>query len=130
MSARRSPLSPLFEDHVVEVTCMHPRSVARGRREVCPQGRLWRRRSASDHRTSQERHAGAVHYWFQNELRRYARKVLSPRSVRRAGIFRPARVKQFLDYEIEEGPGRYGMRLWMLLTFEIWRRQVIEGERP
>ena len=71
-----------------------------------------------------------VHYWFQNELRRYARKVLSPRSVRRAGIFRPARVKQFLDYEIEEGPGRYGMRLWMLLTFEIWRRQVIEGERP
>ena len=71
-----------------------------------------------------------VHYWFQSELRRYAAKILSPRAVRKVGIFDPARVKQLLDYNTEEGPGRYGLRLWMLLTFEIWRRLVIEGEAP
>lgn len=71
-----------------------------------------------------------VHYWFQKDLRRYARHILSPRELKRAGIFDPKRVKQLLSYETEEGPGRYGIRLWMLLTFELWRRLVIEGESP
>lgn len=71
-----------------------------------------------------------VHYWFRGEMKRYARKILSPRQVRRAGIFDPQRVRQLLDYDIEEGAGRYGLRLWMLLTFEIWRRIVVEGEAP
>jgi len=71
-----------------------------------------------------------VHYWFQSEMRRYARKILSPKAIRQAGIFDPVRVKQLLDYNTEEGPGRYGLRLWMLITFEIYRRMVIEGEEP
>ena len=29
---------------------------------------------------------------------------------------------------IEEGRGRYGLRLWMLITLELWRRIVVEGE--
>ena len=69
-----------------------------------------------------------VHFWFQGEMRRYARKILSPRAIRAAGIFDPARVKQLLDYDTEEGPGRFGLRIWMLITFEIWRRIVVEGE--
>lgn len=69
-----------------------------------------------------------VHFWFQGELRRYAKKVLSKRELSRAGIFDPKRVAQLLAYDTEEGPGRYGLRLWMLLTFEIWRRIVVEGE--
>lgn len=71
-----------------------------------------------------------VHYWFRGELKRYARKILSPRSLKKTGIFDPGRVQQLLDYDIAEGPGRYGLRLWMLLSFEIWRRIVIEGEAP
>jgi asparagine synthase (glutamine-hydrolysing) len=69
-----------------------------------------------------------VQYWFRGEMRRYARKILSPKAVRRAGLFNPERVKQLLDYNIEEGRGRYGLRLWMLITFELWRRIVVEGE--
>lgn len=71
-----------------------------------------------------------VHYWFKKEMKRYAKKILNPKSLKREGIFNPARVKQLLDYNIEEGPGRYGLRLWMLITFEIWRRIVVEGEAP
>ncbi len=67
-------------------------------------------------------------YGHVREPTRYVRKILSPKEVRRVGIFDPVRVKQLLDYDTEEGPGRYGLRLWMLMTFEIWRRWVIERE--
>ncbi|QGJ70206.1 Asparagine synthase [Planctomycetales bacterium 10988] len=70
-----------------------------------------------------------VHYWFQKELKKVARSVLRKKTLKREGIFRPERVKQLLDYATEEGPGRYGLRLWMLLTFEIWRKQVLDRER-
>lgn len=69
-----------------------------------------------------------VHFWFQGELRRYAHKILSPRQVKAAGIFRPERVKQLLQYRTDEGPGRFGLRLWMLLTLELWRRMVFDKD--
>jgi asparagine synthase (glutamine-hydrolysing) len=69
-----------------------------------------------------------VHFWFQGELRRYARKLLSPRQVKAAGMFRPERVQQLLRYDTEEGEGRFGLRLWMLLTLELWRRMVFHEE--
>lgn len=69
-----------------------------------------------------------VHYWFRGEMRRYARHLLQPRLIRQAGMFHPERVRQLLRYDIEGGTGRYGLRLWMLITFEIWRRLVVEGE--
>ena len=65
-----------------------------------------------------------VHSWFQNELKRTADDVLSPRAVRRAGIFDPGRVRDLRRYRT----GRDGLRLWMLLTFELWRRQVVDRE--
>jgi asparagine synthase (glutamine-hydrolysing) len=69
-----------------------------------------------------------VHYWFQKEMKRYAKKILSRKAVRSVGIFNEKRVQQLLDYDIEGAPGRYGLRLWMLITFEIWRRIVVDGE--
>jgi asparagine synthase (glutamine-hydrolysing) len=69
-----------------------------------------------------------VHFWFQKEMRRYARKLLGRRELDRAGIFEPREVEGLLRYESERGPGRFGLRLWMLLTFEIWRRIVLERE--
>ena len=71
-----------------------------------------------------------VHYWFRGEMRRYARHILSPRRVRQAGIFNADRIKQLLDYDLDDRRSRYGLRLWMLITFEIWRRIVVEGEAP
>jgi asparagine synthase (glutamine-hydrolysing) len=69
-----------------------------------------------------------VHFWFKKELRKYCRSILSRRYVNRAGIFRYERIKRLTDYNIDEGPGRYGLRLWMIMTFEIWRRIVFENE--
>lgn len=69
-----------------------------------------------------------VHYWFQGEMRRFARQLLAPKAIRGAGIFDEKRVRQLLQYDGEDGASRFGIRLWMLITFEIWRRLVIEGE--
>lgn len=69
-----------------------------------------------------------VHFWFKKEMRKYCRSILSKKNIKQAGIFNYDRVKQLIDYNIEEGAGRYGLRLWMLITFEIWRRIVIENE--
>lgn len=71
-----------------------------------------------------------VQSWFQGELQRYARSLLSPQRLRQAGLFNPERVRQLLDYRITDAPGRYGLRLWMLLSFELWRRMTLEGEMP
>ena len=71
-----------------------------------------------------------VQQWFRGPLRAYAQEVLSEAAVAKAGIFDPKRVAKLLAYESEEGPGRFGLRLWMLLTFELWRRIVVEGEAP
>jgi asparagine synthase (glutamine-hydrolysing) len=65
-----------------------------------------------------------VRWWFRRELKGLARELLSPRAVRRAGVFRPERVREILRYRT----GRDGLRLWMLVTFELWRRLVVEGE--
>jgi asparagine synthase (glutamine-hydrolysing) len=65
-----------------------------------------------------------VHSWFQADLRRAARALLSPRAVRRAGIFYTKRVRDVAQYRT----GRDGPRLWMLVTFEYWRRFALEGE--
>ena len=66
-----------------------------------------------------------VRWWFQGDLKRVARDLLSPRAVRRAGVFQPDRVREILRYRT----GRDGLRLWMLVTFELWRRMAIDGER-
>lgn len=69
-----------------------------------------------------------VHAWFLGPMKGIAREVLSPKRLKRDGIWNPDRVRQLLRYQTKEGPGRYGLRLWMLLTFELWRRIVVEGE--
>ncbi len=65
-----------------------------------------------------------VRWWFRGDLKRLAQDLLSPRAVRRAGVFRPERVREILRQE----SGRDGLRVWMLVTFELWRRLVVEGE--
>jgi len=33
-----------------------------------------------------------------------------------------------MSYDTGEVQPRYGLKLWMLLTFEMWRRRVIEND--
>lgn len=127
-----TPLAPLFDESIVRFSFAMPSTLrlARGIEKV-----VLKRAYEGDlpaevvHRPKSGMRV-PVHYWFQKELRRYAKQILGRRSVKSVGLFDPDRVSQLLNYDTEEGPGRYGLRLWMLITFELWRRIVVEGESP
>ena len=125
-----TPLAPLFDERLIRFSFEMPARMKlhrgvekvilkRAYEDELPAGVINRPKSGM---------RVPVHYWFRSELRRYARRILNPREVRRVGLFNPERVKQLLSYDIEEGRGRYGLRLWMLITFELWRRIVVERE--
>jgi len=71
-----------------------------------------------------------VKYWFQKELKSYAKKVLSPKRIKEVGIFSPAYIKDLLADNLEfEHRNNIGLKIWMLITFDIWHRIFIEGQR-
>jgi len=125
-----TPLSPMFDQRLVEFAFRLPPTMKlragvekyilkEAYRDLLPATVIDRPKSGM---------RVPVHYWFRGDMRKYAAKLLSRRALKQAGIFDYQRVKQLLDYNTQEGPGRYGLRLWMLITFEIFRRIVIEGE--
>lgn len=69
-----------------------------------------------------------VRYWFQGEMKRYVRKLLNKKSLKQAGIFNPEAVSEILKYSKVKGFKRHGLLLWMMMTFEIWRKLFIEKE--
>ena len=125
-----TPLSPLFDERLARLSFAMPAGLKlRGGVEKIVLKEAYAGRVPAE--VIARKKSGMrvpVNFWLQGDMRRYAKKALGKRALRRAGIFDPARVKQLLDYRIDEGPGRYGLRLWMLLTFETWRRMVLEGE--
>ena len=121
-------LSPLFDERLMRLSMeMPPRlKVSNAVEKVVLKAAFGDRlpRAIVDRKKSGMR--VPVHHWFQGPMKRHAEKLLSPRALKREGLFRPERVKQWLDYDIAEGSGRYGLRLWMLVTFETWRRVLLD----
>ncbi len=124
-------LSPLFDERLVRLSLQMPgfMKLANGVEKIVLKEAYCNALPATIINRPKSGMRVPVHAWFQGEMQRYARSLLTPQRIRQAGIFDPKRVQQLLAYRIEDAPGRYGLRLWMLLTFEIWRRLVIEGER-
>ncbi len=126
------PLSPLFDERLIEVALQLPSHLKlHGGVDKVILKRAFRGRLPDvilDRPKSGMR--VPVHYWFKSEMRGFARSLLSRKAIRDAGIFREDRVRQLLRYDPEDGAKRFGLRLWMLMTFEIWRRLVVERQRP
>ncbi len=60
-----------------------------------------------------------VQGWFQDDMRGYARDMLLDRRARTRAWFEPRLVKHWLDTPREP---RRGVKLWLLLTMEVWLR--------
>lgn len=60
-----------------------------------------------------------VQGWFQDEMRGYARDLLLDRGARTRAWFEPRTVRHWLDTPREP---RRGVKLWLLLTMEVWLR--------
>lgn len=66
-----------------------------------------------------------VQGWFKKDLNRFARSLLLDRHARLRPYINQGVVKQWLDYKGSVWP-RYGSKLWLLLSLEIWL-QMHEG---
>jgi len=125
-----TPLAPLFDERLIRLSFRMPQTmkVAKGVEKVVLKRAY---QGIVPYEIIERPKSGMrvpVHFWFQKEMKRYAGEILSPQNIKEVGIFEPERVKQLLEYNTNEGPGRHGLRLWMLIMFEIWRRIVVEGE--
>ena len=123
-------MSPLFDERLIELSFMMPprMKLDRGIEKVVLKEAYKKDLPPEVVARPKSGMRVPVHFWFKREMRRHAKRILSPKSLRETGIFNEQRVKQLLKYDIDSGPGRYGLRLWMLITFELWRRIVVKGE--
>ncbi len=69
-----------------------------------------------------------VRFWFQGEMRRYAKRVLSKRNLKQTGYFNADYARALLKYDKEEVQGaRHGLKLWMLVTFMLWHERMVKS---
>jgi asparagine synthase (glutamine-hydrolysing) len=68
-------------------------------------------------------------HWLREALRPLRDDLLAPDVIRRRGYFNPATVSQWLA-EHDAGRVNHSHRLWGLMVFELWHRQVLEKARP
>ncbi|EIJ42687.1 asparagine synthase (glutamine-hydrolyzing) [Beggiatoa alba B18LD] len=70
-----------------------------------------------------------VRFWFQGEMQRYGKRLLSKSFLKRTGLFNPEYVQKLISYDMETlHTGRHGLKLWMLITFLLWYEQMIEAK--
>ncbi|QTA78380.1 Asparagine synthetase [Desulfonema limicola] len=71
-----------------------------------------------------------VRFWLRKEMHSYAKKVLSQKKLKNTGFFNVDYVKKLMNYDKNEVSGsRFGLKLWMLITFVLWYEQMVLGER-
>jgi asparagine synthase (glutamine-hydrolysing) len=66
-----------------------------------------------------------INNWITPSSETFVRDHLAPETVKRRGYFNPARVTRLLD-EHFAGHTSHAQWIMMLLTFEIWHRQVMD----
>jgi asparagine synthase (glutamine-hydrolysing) len=70
--------------------------------------------------------AAPVDYWLAHDLRSMVEELLSESQIRQRGLFRPERVRAFID-EHRRGQQDWSMQIWQFLTLELWSRVFLDG---
>jgi asparagine synthase (glutamine-hydrolysing) len=63
--------------------------------------------------------------WLRGELKPLLTDLLSPESLRQRAYFDPACVQTWMQEHLE-GQANHSHRLWALMVFELWHRQVMD----
>lgn len=70
-----------------------------------------------------------VKYWFQKDLKKYAKKILSKKNINDKEYFNYEFIKNLINYNLDDHQKSHmGLKLWMIITFEIWHKIFIENE--
>jgi asparagine synthase (glutamine-hydrolysing) len=67
-----------------------------------------------------------VRSWLVGELSPMVDELLSPAAVAERGLFRPDEVQRLIAAN-RSGSEDNALRLWALLTLELWQRTFIDG---
>ena len=69
--------------------------------------------------------AAPVDYWLAHDLRGMVDDLLSETNIRKRGLFRPERVRGFVN-EHRSGAEDWSMQIWQFLTLEHWMRVFLD----
>jgi asparagine synthase (glutamine-hydrolysing) len=69
-----------------------------------------------------------IRAWLRRDLHDMVDDLLSERALRQRGYFEPAAVRSMVEQD-RRGEGDHTMRLWALLTLELWHRAFIDSPR-
>lgn len=61
-----------------------------------------------------------VHYWFNKELRAFAKTVLLHHNAKIRNLIQPKALQNLIDFKGGGIKPYYGDRLWLLLSLELW----------
>jgi asparagine synthase (glutamine-hydrolysing) len=64
-----------------------------------------------------------VQRWFQRDLKKYATGLLLSKQSRIRPYLRQEKIKEWLEYRTNQPFARQGVKLWLVLTLEIWLRE-------
>jgi asparagine synthase (glutamine-hydrolysing) len=67
-----------------------------------------------------------LYSWLVRDLQPMIADLLSPETVRARGLFNPAEVSRLLAAN-RSGQENNALRLWALLTLELWQRTFLDG---
>jgi asparagine synthase (glutamine-hydrolysing) len=70
-----------------------------------------------------------IRSWLRRELRGMVDDLLSEETVRRRGYFDPRAVRRLVEQD-RSGAADHTLRIWSLLTFELWQSTFVDGSFP
>jgi asparagine synthase (glutamine-hydrolysing) len=128
MAASTEVRVPLLDDELVALSGRIPPSLKlrrmtrkyifkRSMEGILPRDVIWRPKAGF---------GAPVRSWLVGDLKPMIDDLLSPEAVRRRGLFDPAEVKRIIAAN-EAGAEDNALRLWALLTLEIWQQTYLDG---
>lgn len=128
MAASTEVRVPLLDDEVVALSARLPPDLKlrrftrkyilkRSMDGTLPSDVIWRPKAGF---------GAPVRAWLQSDLKPMVRDLLSADAVRARGLFDPAEVERIIAAN-DAGTEDNALRLWALLTLEIWQRTFLDG---
>jgi asparagine synthase (glutamine-hydrolysing) len=128
MAASTEVRVPLLDDEVVALAARIPPSLKlrrltrkyvfkRSMQGVVPRDVIWRRKAGF---------GAPLRAWLDNDLRPMVDDLLSPERLRARGLFDPTEVQRLIAAN-RSGSEDNALRIWTLLTFELWQQRFLDG---
>jgi asparagine synthase (glutamine-hydrolysing) len=131
MAASTEVRVPLLDDEMVELAARIPADLKlrrftrkyvfkRSMEGRLPKEVIWRPKAGF---------GAPVRSWLVGDLKPMVEDLLSPSAVAARGLFDPDEVGRIMRAN-QAGTEDNAMRLWTLMTLELWQRTFLDGARP